>query len=156
MLINNAGTPGKGSSFLSTVPDQLYAEFGVHCVGPLLATQACAKYFEPGSIIVNITSRLGSIGRTSAGEFSTIETSYSYRIAKAAQNMLSLCFTQDPALTGVIVCGLHPGRIKSGCGRSDAPTEPAEAANRYMRWSESISKEMHGRCYDLNAGEMLW
>lgn len=155
--MNNAGTPGSGSHFENCTAKDILDEVSVHCVGPLICAQACADALRRANgSIINITSRLGSIERTVSGEFASMKLSYSYRVAKAAQNMLTVCLAQDPELSGITVCGLQPGRLKTGCGMPDAPTDPSEAAERFLSWCGRIDPSRNNKCFDLYEGEMKW
>lgn len=156
-LVNNAGTPGSGAYFENSKTSDILDEVSVHCAGALQCSQICAtRLIKSKGAIVNITSRLGSMGRTAKGDFKDMNLSYSYRIAKAAQNMLSLCLSDGPKLSGVTVCGLHPGRLKTGCGMQDAPTEATDAAQKFIDWLEAMDHSRHRRCFDLYGKEMEW
>ena len=68
------------------------------------------------SRVNNISSRLGSLHKMANKEFPQGEFSYSYRIAKAAQNMLTLCLQQEFADKGIRVTAIHPGKLKTDIG----------------------------------------
>jgi NAD(P)-dependent dehydrogenase (short-subunit alcohol dehydrogenase family) len=90
-LINNAGIPGSAYQLENASSAEVENLLQVHCLGALRVTQIAVPFlkrsFRP--VIVNISSRLASLGNNAAGVFSGRGFSYSYRIAKAAQNMLS-------------------------------------------------------------------
>jgi NAD(P)-dependent dehydrogenase (short-subunit alcohol dehydrogenase family) len=43
-----------------------------------------------------------------SGEFNDRGFSYSYRMAKAAQNMFTICVGQEVKRFNITVCGIHP------------------------------------------------
>jgi len=156
-LVNNAGTSGNGVFFENATVEDILKEVSVHCAGAFQCAQACSTALTKAhGAIINITSRLGSMSRTASGEFSEMNLSYSYRIAKAAQNMLSLCLADEPKLSEVTVCGLHPGSLKTECGMKDASTEARDAANKFIDWLEGMNRSRHRKCFDLYGERMEW
>lgn len=158
VLINNAGLPGIGLTVQESEPQELIDLFQVHCAGSLRCARASLPFLRRSSqpLIVNISSRLGSFARNASGEFSGRQFSYAYRIAKAAQNMLTLCLAQDLGPQGITVCAVHPGLLKTACGSSDATTDPGLAAERLLQWIVASDTKANGRCYELDVGIMDW
>jgi NAD(P)-dependent dehydrogenase (short-subunit alcohol dehydrogenase family) len=159
LLINNAGSDAGGRRFDDVVPGDVTALFEVHCVGALRCVQAAlpALRATAGAKIVNVTSRLGSMGRFAAGDFAHLRVTYAYRIAKAAQNMLTQALGQDPDLEGIAVYGVHPGKIRTAIAAPDAVLSPRAAADRMADWIEAADATMSGRCYDLDLDvELPW
>lgn len=158
VLINNAGVPGRTTMIDSVTPAEIADLFETHCLGALRCTKAALPFMPNGQrVIVNVTSRFGSVGRWAAGAFAGRSISYSYRIAKASQNMLTVSLAVELGPQGFIVCGVHPGRVKTESGASDADTEPETAAYRLTEWIEGIDADMNGKCFDLeNAKVMEW
>jgi NAD(P)-dependent dehydrogenase (short-subunit alcohol dehydrogenase family) len=159
LLINNAGNVARGLRIDEVAIADVNALLEVHCAGALRCVQAAlpALRATPGATIVNLTSRLGSMGRNAAGEFSHLRVSYAYRIAKAAQNMLTLCLGQDPSMRGIAVYGLHPGKVATAIAAPDAVLSPAAAADRMADWIEAADATMSGRCFDLDLdAELAW
>ena len=157
VLINNAGIPGASTEVASVTPRELRDLLDVHCVGVLRCTQAVLPLLEAGKggKVVNVTSRVGSFARNSAGEFAGEAISYSYRVAKAAQNMLTLCMSQELGPRGVAVCALHPGEFKSELN-PDAEELPRAAAERIARWLDGVNGEDAGQWHDPRVGRLPW
>ena len=90
LLINNAGLAGTAHNIELISCDEVKELFDVHCCGTIRCFQAVIPYLRKaeGATIVNVNSRLGSIGNVSSGKFDHITVSYGMRMAKAAQNML--------------------------------------------------------------------
>jgi NAD(P)-dependent dehydrogenase (short-subunit alcohol dehydrogenase family) len=71
--------------------------------------------------------------------------------------MLSVCLAQELGTQGFVVCAVHPGRLRTDSGSSDANTEPAEAAKHFVKWVDKIDSSMNGKCFDLeNETLMKW
>jgi len=156
VLINNAGIPGKAVQIGSVTTLEVNALMQTHCLGALRCTKAALPFMQDGKrTIVNVTSRFGSWIRQASGEYAGQSISYSYRIAKASLNMFSVCLAQELGSQGFLVCAVHPGRLKTASGASDADTEPAEAAGRFVNWIDKIKSSMNGTCFDLESETLM-
>ena len=89
---------------------------------------------------------------TTAGNGAITGIIYSYKIAKAAQNMLTACLNQDLKKDGIKVFGIHPGRLKTTVAAADADVDPHEAAERLFSWIAGIDESLECRLYDLTTG----
>jgi NAD(P)-dependent dehydrogenase (short-subunit alcohol dehydrogenase family) len=102
---------------------------------------------------LNINSRMGSVAGQYSGKYDHLERSYEYRIAKAAQNMLSACLYGEFGKQ-IAVFQVHPGRIKTATAQSDAVLEPSKAAVLiYQLWTAGKMKSGQG-IYDAETGEL--
>lgn len=159
LLINNAGMGGRGKSFAATSAEELESLFRVHCAGAFNVTKALMPYLLKSSnpAIINVSSRLGSMTRNARAEFKGKPFSYSYRIAKAAQNMLTLCLCQEFEDQGLHIYAIHPGELKTANAAYDASREPEEAALKLMDWIEGdLPAAEDGRYFDLFRGTIPW
>ncbi|GAA0561006.1 SDR family NAD(P)-dependent oxidoreductase [Paractinoplanes ferrugineus] len=132
-LINNAGVGAKATPPAGVDPRQILDALDVNMAGTLRLTQALlpALTAAPDPVIVNVSSRLGSLTAQAEGEFATRRTSYAYRISKAAQNMLTITLAQESA--GRVHCwAVHPGSLTTAMGATDATTPAGEAALRLV------------------------
>jgi NAD(P)-dependent dehydrogenase (short-subunit alcohol dehydrogenase family) len=154
LLVNNAGSIRKLRGLASTEPEDLEGLFRVHCIGALRCTKAALPWLRRATrpLVVNVTSRFGSIERTAAGEFRGI---YSYNVAKAAQNMLTACLDQELRAEGIRVFAVHPGRLRTSVGAADADTEPEAAARALADWVERIDRDAPCACHDLMGGGVI-
>ena len=156
-LINNAGISGK-EFLLENIPSSEISQlFEVHCLGVFRTVKALRKNLlqADNPIVLNLNSRLGSITRQSNGTYQHLTSSYSYRIAKAAQNMLTNCFRAE--FKGKIqFLSIHPGRMKTEIAHSDADVEPATIAQRlWMDYENNQLKEENG-IVELGKEIMEW
>ena len=153
VLINNAGIGGSGAFFAETTADEVLSVLNVHCLGTLRVSQAVLPFMKKDGTIVNISSRFGSTTKVSTGQLDHISCSYSYRIAKAAQNMLTQCMCREFKDSEIKICSIHPGRLKTDSASTDADKTPAEAAELLYGMLESIE---HGKFYSLFEGVIEW
>ena len=157
VLINNAGAGGRGTSVTDTDPDEVESQFKVHCLGAFNVTKAAypALANSASPTIINISSRVGSISKNASGEFTNKGFTYSYRIGKAAQNMLTQCLAQELGPHGFRVCALHPGRLLTASGAHDAHMQPHESASKiYDLFTKN--KLENGGYYCVETGEIPW
>jgi NAD(P)-dependent dehydrogenase (short-subunit alcohol dehydrogenase family) len=157
-LVNNAGSRGYVFSINEHPGEEISTLFDVHCLGALRATQSVLPFLRRSAapLVVNITSRLGSIRRTSAGGFAGQRLSYSYRIAKAAQNMLTLCLHQELHSEGIAVCAVHPGLLLTDSGPPDASTSAEDGARRLAEWILLAESSVAGTYRELDSGCSEW
>lgn len=146
LLINNAGIGGKSHLIEKMGSNEINDLFNIHCLGLFRTVKALKtnllKANEP--IVLNLNSRLGSITRQSNGTYDHITVSYSYRIAKAAQNMLTNCLRKE--FKGKIkFLSIHPGKMKTSIAQIDADIEPKVIATRILKSFENGTfKEING------------
>ena len=154
VLVNNAGNVKKLRWLPNPVAEDIEDLFRVHCVGAFRCARAALPHLRRAQnpVIVNITSRWGSIGRTVAGQFRGI---YSYQIAKCAQNMLTACLDHELKGEGIRVFAVHPGQLKTDAGAVDADTDPRDAAVKLADWIQSCHPGLACGCHDLLSGGMI-
>ncbi|MFQ3229448.1 SDR family NAD(P)-dependent oxidoreductase [Reinekea sp.] len=97
VLINNAGSGSKGPSIKTATAEQISKVFETNCVGVFSTVKGAYQSLKKGEkgLVINISSRRGSLSMQAAGAAKGSGCSYSYRISKAAQNMLTLCLADD-------------------------------------------------------------
>ncbi|GGR43308.1 NAD(P)-dependent dehydrogenase (short-subunit alcohol dehydrogenase family) [Nocardioides luteus] len=156
LLINNAGTGTPGTPLDGVVVSTLLDVCDVNVGGVIRATRAVLPNLRRTKqpIVINVSSRLGSIHDQAAGRYRGFGTSYAYRIAKAAQNMATTCLAEELA-PDVRVWAVHPGRLATGMGRADAATDPAVAAQRLLDLVRGPEKRSP-LFLDLENGELPW
>ncbi len=105
---------------------RMLEHYNLNALGPLRAVSALAENLGRGSKVGIVTSRMGSIGDNASGRM------YSYRMSKAAANMLGVNLYHELRPRGVCVMLLHPGTVATemtrGAKNWDQMTKPAEAA----------------------------
>jgi len=137
LLINNAGIGGEATRLNDATTKEVLDLFNVHCLGVLRVTKAVLSNLEKSEnpIVINLNSRLGSITHQDKATFAFLEVSYAYRIAKAAQNMLTNCMRLE--FPNVKFISLTPGKLMTELAQKDANLTPAESAQRIVSfWEE--------------------
>ena len=89
------------------------------------------------TVVVNITSMIGSIEDNTSGSH------YSYRTSKTALNMISKSLAVDLRPVGINVISLHPGWVQTDMGgpnaRINAYTSVSNMINTIKNSNESVS-----------------
>lgn len=145
MIINNAGIGGNGFKLEKLESNELLELFNVHCVGVIRVLKALKTnfYHNQDAIILNISSRLGSINNQSLGIYKNLEVSYAYRIAKASQNMLTNCLKLEFENQNFI--SLMPGKLKTDIAQPDADILPSESAKKIIElWEQHKFRNENG------------
>ena len=98
-VILNAGLL-EATSLEHLDPDSLRRQFEVNALAPLRLTHALLPQLRPGSNLILMTSRMGSIDDNTSGG------SYGYRMSKVALNMAgtSLAIDLKPRGIGLEYC----------------------------------------------------
>ncbi len=146
LLINNAGIAG--SSYLIQAVDsaEIMALFNTHCLGAFRTTKALVDNLGKAKkpMILNLNSRFGSITRQSQKRYENLNISYGYRIAKAAQNMLTNCMRVE-FKDSIEVISIHPGKMKTAIASRDANLTPIEVADKIVDFYEKgLLREENG------------
>jgi NAD(P)-dependent dehydrogenase (short-subunit alcohol dehydrogenase family) len=156
LLINNAGHGSSGFRADSVSISELSCQFQLHCVGALRVVQALLPKLRNAANpkVINITSRLGSVSQHIAGAFEGRDFSYPYRIAKCAQNMLTVCMAGDRSLDDLVVAAIIPGLLLTDSGSNDAEHTAEDAASRIVQLIQTI--EEFGAYHAYNEPANLW
>ena len=106
--------------------DAMLRHYDLNALGPLRVVDALSDCLGEGSRVGIVTSRMGSIGDNGSGRM------YSYRMSKAAANMLGVNLHHELEPRGAHVMLLHPGTVATqmtkGAPGWDDYTKPAESA----------------------------
>lgn len=138
LLINNAAQGAPHAALGAIEADGVLNALDVNVASPLRLVQFLLPNLLSATdpIIVNVTSRLGSLTAQASGDFSDLSTSYAYKISKAAQNMLTVSLAQD--LQGRVRCwAVHPGKLATAMGQTDASNDPRTAARQLRELVDS-------------------
>ena len=133
LLINNAGIGGNAHLIQDVESTEIIELFNVHCLGAFRTVKALNNNLIRADkpIVLNLNSRFGSITRQSNGTYKNLTISYSYRVAKASQNMLTNCLRLE-FKDKIQFISIHPGKMKTEIAQTDADIEPSEIANKIL------------------------
>lgn len=137
LLINNAGIQGEGMNLETATSKEILELVNVHCLGAFRVMKAvCNNLPHENATVINVNSRLGSIHHQEIGTFKHMEVSYSYRIAKASQNMLTTSLQVEfPTINFV---SLTPGRLSTKAAYQESAQKIIEF------WEQGNLKKVRG------------
>ena len=152
VLINNAGVGGPPGGFGETDHDRWQAVFAVNTFAPLRMAERFVEQVARGErkLIVNISSKMGSIGANVSGD------SIIYRASKAALNQVSKCLSVALAPRGITVILFHPGWVSTDMGGSEAPVAPEDSAAGMRAVIAGATAEDNGRFFNYDGAELPW
>lgn len=152
VLINNAGIYGPRHSFGKTPFDEWPEVFEVNAIAPLRMAQRFVEQVASSErkLIVNISSRMGSIAANDSGG------NYIYRSSKAALNMVAKSLSVDLAGRGISVVMFHPGWVQTDMGGPSAAVTPADSVAGMRAVIERLTQADTGKFFDYDGGELPW
>lgn len=155
LLVNNAGAGSDQHRLKDVDLAMLDAVMQVNLGGVLRTVQALEVNLRAASapVVVNVSSRLASLNDQQSGIYRDLGTSYAYRITKAAQNMATICLSEELS-PHVRVLAVHPGELATDLGQRHARTEPSVAAAQLVEllgsgaWTSSDFVRLSGNQID--------
>jgi NAD(P)-dependent dehydrogenase (short-subunit alcohol dehydrogenase family) len=138
IVIANAGVNSvglRGDPATSTPEPEMHRIFQTNVVGVMHTLQTLQDLVmaSPTKLFVVLSSILGSIGNADNSGFGGYTA---YRVSKAALNMFSVCFANDPVVQGSKMICLHPGWVQTdmgGAGGRKADIEVDECTDGILR-----------------------
>ncbi|NGP52601.1 SDR family oxidoreductase [Thioalkalivibrio sp. XN8] len=151
-IINNAGVLRRDTlgGLQDEALDDVYLQFRVNSVGPLLVTQALLGNLQSGSRVGIVTSRMGSMGDNDSGGY------YGYRMSKAAVNAAGRSLAMDLKERGIAVALLHPGYVRTGMTDGGGDVEPMDAAAGLIARMDELNLENTGSFWHAKGQELPW
>ena len=152
VLLNNAG--------INAVPNQTSLDLGeedvlthiqINVLGPAKTTEALSPLLGNGSVVVNMTSGLGSCARSKK-----TPKCAAYSISKAAVNMLTVHNASDLRGMGVRAICMDPGWVKTRMGGEGAVLEPEVSIGGMLRTIERVEEGDSGKFYTYTGEEVPW
>jgi len=160
VLINNAGiwsAPGQpervsAGALAELRPEPVLEVLRVNAVAPILVTQALAPLLAAAgrAIVVNLTSGLGSIERT------TGRSNVAYAMSKAALNMLTRHLAAELAGQGTVVVAMSPGWVATDMGGAAASLEPPESVRGMLNVVDALTPARSGSFLDHTGATLPW
>ena len=152
VLINNAGVYGPRTGFGETDYEEWANVLQVNTLAPLRMVERFVGLVEKSQrkVVVNISSRMGSISQSSAGG------SYIYRSSKAALNMVTKTLANDLAGRGITVISFHPGWVQTDMGGEGASIPAAESVAGMRQVIEGLSAADNGKFFNYDGAQLEW
>ncbi len=152
ILINNAGVIGPRGQTLDDMDFGAWVEvLRVNALSPVRVLGALLPNLEAGGrkLVVNITSRMGSIGASGGG-------SYIYRSSKAALNAAMHNIALDLDGRGLTIVMVHPGWVSTDMGGASAPVTPQESVAGILKLVDGLGPANSGRFFDYQGEPIPW
>jgi NAD(P)-dependent dehydrogenase (short-subunit alcohol dehydrogenase family) len=136
---------------LTFTSESLAQHMQTNVFGPASIVQSLARYLVRGSIVLNMTSGLGSL--TVATDVTKCCT---YSMSKAALNMLTLHQAKDLKAQGVKVVCMDPGWVKTRMGGKGAMIEAEVSVGSMLDVVKRLGEGASGRYLRYDGGEVPW
>jgi NAD(P)-dependent dehydrogenase (short-subunit alcohol dehydrogenase family) len=152
LLINNAGVSGRALVDQVDHVELVRRIFEVNTLGPMRVTDALLPNLlaAGGATIVNMSSRLGSLGENTSGGY------HGYRESKAALNMYTRSLAAEQRDKGILAIAVSPGWVRTDMGGPDAPLAPEESIGGLREVIEGLGAEHSGLFLDHDGTVLDW
>ncbi len=153
VLINNAGVLHGRNAALDTLEiADLEATLRVNTVAPVRVIKALAGNVARSErrLIVNVSSRMGSIGEASGGNVCA------YRTSKAALNMAVKALSFELADRGITAIAVHPGWVQTDMGGPSAALTVAESVAGLMAVIDRVGIGDTGSFINYDGSPIPW
>lgn len=148
VVILNAGVLSN-ESLADLDLDRIRRQFEVNAIAPLALTQTLQSNLRPGSKVILITSRMGSIDDNSSGGM------YGYRMSKAALNIAGKSLSIDLKPLGIAVGIFHPGMVATEMtGRHGIP--PEDSARNLIERIDQLTLDNSGQFLHAEGSSLPW
>lgn len=151
-LINNAGVLRRDTlgGLKGEALDDVYLQFRVNSVGPLIITQSLLGNLHEGSKVGIVTSRMGSMEDNTSGGY------YGYRMSKAAVNAAGRSLAMDLKERGIAVALLHPGYVRTEMVGGGGDVEPEAAAAGLIARMDELDISTTGGFWHAQGQQLPW
>ena len=149
ILINNAG---HGGDDRIADPAEWVKATQVNVIGPVLMARAFRDHVASSDrkMIVNLTSRMGSIGDNSEGG------SYAYRATKAGLNAAMKSLAVDWKDSGITIALFHPGWVQTAMGGPDALIDVATSVTAMRKKMDQLTPADTGSFFNYKGDTLPW
>lgn len=149
-LLNNAGiNAAPQHNSIGFDPSVLHREVDVNVIGPAKIVETLLPLLGRGSIVMNMTSGLGSIG-------GLVPKCTTYSISKVALNMLTAHQAVDLKDRGIVVFCMDPGWVKTDLGGDGAVLEPQESIAGMLKVLKGLGEGDAGKFYGHDGKILPW
>ncbi|KAJ9603667.1 hypothetical protein H2200_011853 [Cladophialophora chaetospira] len=149
-LLNNAGINATSEqTSLDITAESLRNHIDINVMGPAETVKVLLPYLGKGSVVLNMTSGLGSCGKK-------LPKCTTYSISKAAVNMLTVHQGEQLKDRGIKVMCMDPGWVKTRMGGDGAILEPEESIGGMLKVVHNLKDEDSGKFYTYTGEEVPW
>ncbi|XP_062388902.1 C-signal-like [Sardina pilchardus] len=168
LLVNNAGMAPWDNTENFKLKD-MQDTFNTNVVGTMMVTKEFLPYLreaakssgKPGmscckAAVINISTILSSISYAPANISLFPVVAVSYRLSKAALNMLTVCQSQEFKKDGILFTLVHPGWVRTDMGGPDGEIDAPESVSGMLRVMESLTEKNNGAFLDYKGETLPW
>jgi len=138
---------------LSSTPQAFMENFSINVIGTAKVVETLAPLLKKGSVVMNMTSGLGSVGKTIDPIGSKCTP---YAVSKGALNMLSVHQSFALKEQGVRVVVMDPGWVKTRMGGEGAVLEPEESISGMLKTIHALKESDTAKFYTYDGSEVPW
>ncbi len=151
LLINNAGVYPGDDDLGSISIDNMKQAFLTNAIAPLKVSEAFLDNLSRSHLktIVSISNKMGSISENNSGE------NYSYRVSKAALNMVMRNLAIDLKPKNIKVFMLHPGSAKAEA-KGNSLIDPEQSVGNLRHLLQRLTDRDSGNFYDAQGTALDW
>ncbi|MBX7145695.1 MAG: SDR family oxidoreductase [Alphaproteobacteria bacterium] len=152
ILLNNAGVGTFEDTLGKTSTTSWVSTFVTNVIGPIHMVEYFRGSLLKGDkkLVVNITSRMGSIEDNQSGQY------YAYRTSKAALNMATKNLAVDLKSDNIKAVAIHPGWVKTDMGGQNAPLTVNESVTAIRRTIDTIKPQDTGSFLNYDGSKLPW
>lgn len=153
VLINNAAIlEDSDTKSYEISPRLMMRTFDVNVLGPLRVIKALLPALQMGHdpLIVNISSRVGSITDNTSGGHT------SYRVSKTALNMLNKNLSLELSPLKIACVVLHPGWVQTQMGGPNALIDTRTSVMGMVEVMQKLGMGHSGKFYNFKGEELPW
>jgi NAD(P)-dependent dehydrogenase (short-subunit alcohol dehydrogenase family) len=134
--------------------DRCLLMYNINALGAMRVCKALWPLFQPGVLVVTISSESGSIGAMRRTK------EYGYGMSKAAVNMGTKILSNELWEIGGRILNLHPGWLRTDMGgpdafKSDKSVPPDESAENIVNLALNINTIPRDQMFMTHTGEIL-
>jgi NAD(P)-dependent dehydrogenase (short-subunit alcohol dehydrogenase family) len=152
LLINNAGVLGPRPESRVLDADAWRQVLEVNTISPIKVVESFldSVAMSERRLIVNITSKMGSMGDNQSGG------AIIYRSSKAALNAAMKSLALDTADRGVTVLLLHPGWVTTDMGGPNGLIDSTASVNGMKAVIDQADQGLSGHFLNYDGAEISW
>jgi len=152
ILLNNAGIYGPRTGFGETDYDEWPPVLATNVLAPMRMAERFVEHVAASErkLIVNISSRMGSIGANGGGG------AYIYRSSKAALNAVVKSLSIDLKPRGITVVAFHPGWVQTDMGGKSAAIGTAESVAAMRAVIDGLGPADSGKFFNYDGAILPW
>jgi len=154
LLFNNAGIMD-WNDLNAVTSGSLEKVYRTNLIGALLVLRASVPCLRKSDrpLVVNLSSRLGSIGLRGNTQ---LGGAIAYQCSKAALNMLTKQAAIDLSGLGIRVISMSPGWVKTEMGGSEAKYEVSESVRLMLKTLDNLNPGDSGIFLGEDGAEISW